>query len=136
MKSTDESQKIVQTSSRGWLEKVARAYRERQPIILEDDAQVGIDPRKDTLLQMGLKAKLLSREWAAVLISLGVAGVGTWIIVMAVLDPEPFSKVLATIATGAILLGTGGLMAVRVLTHVKPPNIRVSKSGTFEIYWT
>jgi len=85
---------------------------------------------------MGKKAKLSPREWTGVLVSLGIAGMGAWLMVMAVLDPEPYTKVAAAIATGAVLLGTGGLVAVRVLTHVKPPNIRVSKTGLFEIYWS
>ncbi len=126
---------IVHTSTKGWLEKLAKAYRERQPLLLEDDANVGIDPRVESILQMGLKAKLARREWAAVVVSLGVAGVGTWVLVMAVLDPEPFSKMVATIVSGAVLLGTGGLMAVRILTQIKPPTIRVTKAGSFEITW-
>jgi len=129
-------QVIIRTSETGWLKQVAKAYKDRRPFLLEDDAKIGIDPREETLLQMGHKAKLVAREWTALLISLGIAGVGAWLLVMAVLDPEPYSKVAVTIATGAILLGTGGLVAVRVLVHVKPPNIRVTRSGTFEIYWT
>lgn len=128
--------KIIKTSAVGWLKQAAESYKKREAFLLEDDAQIGIDPREDTLLQMGRKAKLTARDWTAVLISVGIAGVGAWLIVMALLDPEPYSKVAAAIATGAILLGTGGMLAVRILTHVKPPNVRVSKGGVFEIYWT
>jgi hypothetical protein len=135
MSGESEEKRQVKTSTRGWLKEVAEAYRNRVPILIDDDAQVGINPKEDSLLKMGIKAKLSAREWAGVCLSLGVAGIGVWLIVMAVLDPEPFSKVALVIVTGALLLGTGGLVAVRVLTHLKPPNIRIFKTGIFEIYW-
>ena len=55
--------------------------------------------------------------------------------VMAVIDPEPYTKVMTAIVAGAVLLGTGGFTAIRILTHIKPPHIRVSKPGLFEIHW-
>lgn len=132
----EKKMNLIKTSAVGWLKQAAEAYKARQPFLLEDDAHIGVDPREDTLMRMGLKAQLSARAWSAVMISVGIAGVGAWLIVMAVLDPEPYSKVAMAIVTGAILLGSGGLTAVRVLTNVKPPNIRVSKMGIFEIYWT
>jgi hypothetical protein len=131
----EDSKAIIRTTENGWLKKLAEAYQSRVPFVLNDDANLGIDPREDSLLRMGLKAKLTRREWSAVLVSVGIAGVGAWLIVMAVIDPEPYSKVAAAIVSGAVLLGTGGLVAIRVLTNIKPPNIRVSKTGIFEIYW-
>lgn len=125
----------VRTSSKGWMSEVAKAYRERAPFTLEDDAEIGVDPRSDTLLNMGRKGNLTQREWIGVLICLGVAATGAWLLVMAVLDPEPYSKVAAAIATGAVLLGSGGFYAVRILTHVKPPKVKVSSKGVFEIGW-
>jgi hypothetical protein len=130
------SLKTIRTSKAGWVKEVAKLYKSRNPFALLDDAKVGVDPRNDTILQMGVKAGLSRREWSATLICLGVAGIGVWLVVAAVLDPEPFSKVFATIAAGAVLLSTGSLMAVRILTHIKPPNVRVSKTGIFEIYWS
>lgn len=127
---------LIRTSAANWLRDAASAYRAKIPFQLEDDAQLGIDPREDSLFQMGKKASLSPREWSGVMVSLGVAGVGAWLVVMAVLDPEPYTKVATAIVAGAVLLGTGGLVAVRVLTHAKPPNIRVTKAGSFEIYWS
>ena len=135
MSTENVNTKMIKTSAVGWLKKAAESYKKREAFLLEDDAHIGIDPREDTLLQMGRKAKLRAQDWTAVFISVGIAGVGAWLIVMAVLDPEPYSKVVAAIAMGAVLLGTGGMLAIRILTHVKPPNVRVSKSGVFEIYW-
>jgi len=133
---SEKPQLIIRTSQAGWLNEAAKAYKEKTPFVLEDDGKIGIDPRQESLVQMGHKAKLAVREWMALLISVGIAGVGAWLLVMAIIDPEPFSKLAATLASGAILLGTGGLVAVRILVHVKPPNIRVNRTGSFEIYWT
>lgn len=129
------SEERIRTSNTDWLKQVAKAYKARLPILLEDDAHLGINPQLDSLLRMGLKAGLSAREWIGVCVALGIAGVGIWLVVAAVLDPEPFSKVALVIVTGAVLLGTGGLMAIRVLTHLKPPNVRIFKTGVFEIYW-
>jgi hypothetical protein len=131
----EDSKEVIRTTENGWLKKLAAAYKSRLPFVLNDDANLGVDPREDSLLRMGVKGKLTRREWSAVLVSVGIAGVGAWLIVMAVIDPEPYSKVAAAIISGAVLLGTGGLVAIRVLTHIKPPNIRVSKTGIFEVYW-
>jgi hypothetical protein len=126
----------IRTSARGWMSELARAYRAKEPLVLEDDAEIGIDPRRDTILDMGRRSDLSARDWYGVLISLGVAAVGAWLLVMAVLDPEPYSKVAVAIATGAVLLGSGGFYAVRILTNVKPPRVSVSRTGTFEIDWS
>jgi hypothetical protein len=130
----DQDKQVIKTSTVGWLESLAKAYKERQAVILQDDAQIGIDPKSDTLLRMVLKAKLSPREIAGVVISLGVSVLGAWLVVMAVLDPEPYSKVAAVIATGAAMVLGGGFLAVRILTDVKPPNVVVGPRG-FEIYW-
>jgi hypothetical protein len=126
---------VIRTSVAGWMSELAKAYRSKTPLELVDDALVGIDPRSQTILDMGRKGRLTAQEWTGVLVTLGVASVGAWLLVMAVLDPEPYSKVAAAIATGAILLGSGGFYAVRILTKVKPPGVRVSKTGHFEISW-
>ena len=118
-----------------WLKQVASAYQEKEEFVLDDDADLGVDPRKDTLIQMGIKAKLSVREWMAVFISVGIAGIGGWLLVAAVLDPEPFSKLAATIGAGAILLSTGGFLAIQMLASIKPPVIRISRTGVFEIRW-
>ncbi|HXX63064.1 MAG TPA: hypothetical protein VEO56_04625, partial [Bacteroidota bacterium] len=91
-------------------------------------------PSTETLLMMGRKGKLSAREWVAVFISLGVSVAGAYLLVMAILDPEPYSKIAAALVTGAVLIGGGGFMAVRVLTHIKPPDVKMAPQG-FEIHW-
>jgi hypothetical protein len=120
-----QEKRLIQTSKAGWLESLAKAYKAREAVVLEDDAQIGIDPKSDTLLRMALKAKLSPRELAAL---------GAWVIVMAVLDPEPYTKVVSTIVAGGALVLGGGFFAIRILTDIRPPHVRVGPKG-FEIYW-
>jgi|ERR1051326_1313556 hypothetical protein len=126
--------KEIKTSRSAWLTELSQSYKKKEPVLLVDDAKIGIDPSTETLLIMGRKGKISAREWIAVLISLGVAASGAYLLVMAILDPEPYSKIVAAIGTGAVLIGSGGFMAVRVLTHIKPPNVKMTPQG-FEIHW-
>jgi hypothetical protein len=124
----------IKTSQQGWLQELSKSYREQKPVRIVDDAHIGIDPQSDSLLTMGWKAKLTVREWFAVAISLGVSVAGAYLLVVAIVDEEPFSKIAVALITGAVLLGSGGFMAVRILTKIKPPNIKVAGDG-FEINW-
>jgi hypothetical protein len=126
---------MIKTSSVNWFAQLARAYKMRTRVVLVDDAQVGINPESETLLEMGRRARLTPREWGGVMVSLGMSLMGAWVMLMAVLDPEPYSKVVTTIVAGAALLGGGGLAAIRILTHHKPPKVTVSPLGGFEIAW-
>jgi hypothetical protein len=68
------------------------AYRNREQIIIVDDQNVGIDPSNQTLLDMGLRCKLSRNEWIAVSISLGMGTFGAAMIILAIVDPDPTSK--------------------------------------------
>jgi hypothetical protein len=125
---------IIRTSASGWFKQLARAYRARDRVVLVDDANVGIHPDSETLLDMGRRASLSPREWAGVLVALGMSTLGAWLVIMAVLDPEPYSKVLGAIVAGAAVLGAGGFAAIRILTHHQPPKVTISPHG-FEIAW-
>jgi len=133
-KDKDQQLKTIQTSEPKWLEAVAKAYKKKSAVKLIDNAHLGIDPRKDTILKMGRKGSLSMQEWMAVLVSLGVAGAGAILLYMAIIDPEPFSKIALALATGAVLTFGGGAMAVKILTNVKPPKVKVFPGG-FEISW-
>jgi hypothetical protein len=104
------------------------------PVTVIDDAQLGVDPVSQTLLEMGRKANLSKREWYAVFTALGMAGVGVTLLYVAAIDPEPFSKIGFTIAAGAALTMSGGFSAIRILTGHKPPQVRMSDKG-FELFW-
>jgi hypothetical protein len=126
---------IIRTSSPGWLASLASAYRWQRSVELLDDARIGIDPIRDTLLDMGKKAKLSHREWLAVLVALGIGFAGAYLLIMAILDPEPYSKIAIALATGGLLIAGGGFTAIRVLVGHRPPTIRISPNGGFEIFF-
>jgi pimeloyl-ACP methyl ester carboxylesterase len=123
----------VRTSEKGWFGKLARAYRERSPILVIDDANVGIDPSADSLVSIGLKAGLSPEEWTAVGVSIGLSAAGIVMVVLAFLDPEPTSK-LGLVVVSAVCVFSGGLSAVRILTKLRPPSVEVSPRG-IRISW-
>jgi len=133
MTSSSSSTLSIRTSSPNWLALLAKAYQSQTSVQLWDDAGIGINPIHDTLLDMGRKAKLSQREWIAVFVALGVSALGAFLLVMAILDPEPYSKIAFALGTGAVLIASGGFAAIRVLVGHKPPNIKVSPSGGFQI---
>lgn len=125
---------VIKTSEQNWLGQMASAYKKKQPITLIDDANVGISPESQTILQMGKEAGLSKREWVAVGVSLGMSAAGIWMIVAGVADPEPTSKLGLLIGGGVICVASGGFSAIRILTKHKPPKVTVGKNG-FEISW-
>jgi hypothetical protein len=124
----------IRTSQPGWFESLARAYRDRVPVRLVDDAKVGIDPRTQSLAAMGIHARLGPAEWAAVGVALGVSAAGMVMVVLAFLDPEPTSKLGLLVGGGAVCVLSGGLSAVAVLSRRKPPTIELGRDG-FRIRW-
>ncbi len=128
---------IIRTSDRGWLERLAQAYRDRVPVVVEDDLGVGIDPARQSVLDMARHVRLTVREWTAVGVSLGLSGAGVLMVVLAFLDPEPTSKLGLLVGGGALCVFTGGVAALRILVSQRPSRVRLS-AGTvaqFEITW-
>ena len=119
----------IRTSERGWLQTLTKAYRDKQPILIVDDAGVGIDPSVQSLLDMGRKSGLAKNEWAGILLSLGMSGFGVWMVVAAILDPEPTSKLGLLVSGGAILVFSGGFSAIRILTNRRPPSVEITTLG-------
>ncbi len=124
----------IRTSQQGWFERLVKAYRERTPILLIDDAEVGIDPQSQSLVAMGIKAGLSPADWAAVGVALGVSAAGVLMVVLAFVDPEPTSKLGLLVGGGAVCVLTGGMTAVGILIRRRPPDIEVSGKG-FRIRW-
>ncbi len=127
-------QEIIRTSEPGWFLKLARAYRERRAATLIDDGGIGVDPEAESLLEMGRKSRLSSSEWAAVLVALGVSSVGVWLVRMAILDPEPTSKLWLLIGSGAVCIIGGGFLAIQILSNRRPPTVRITPEG-ISIVW-
>ena len=67
----------IRTSQPGWFPRLARAYRDRKPLLLVDDANVGIDPQSQSLVSMGIKAGLSPADWVAVGVAVGVSAAGS-----------------------------------------------------------
>jgi len=119
----------IRTSQPDWLPRLVRAYREHTHVELIDDAGFGIDPATQTLLQMGLAGRLSRREWTAVSISAGMTFFGACLVVAAILDPDPTSKLGLLVGSGALLALTGGFQTIRLLTRQKPPTIDITARG-------
>ena len=125
---------VIKTTTDDWLRLLAAAYTSQTPVTLVDDAKLGVDPVHQTLLEMGRKAHLTASDWMAVGVALGVSSVGAFLVVMAVLDPEPYSKIGFALGAGTAMTMSGGFAAIRVLTKQKPPKVTVSPVG-FQIGW-
>lgn len=124
----------IRTSEPDWLPRLTRAYRERGQVELIDDASLGIDPATQSLLQMGLAGKLTRREWTGVAVASGMTVFGASMVILAVIDPDPTSKLGLLVGSGALLALTGGFQTIRLLTRQRPPSITVSRSG-IRIEW-
>ncbi|HEX8712891.1 MAG TPA: hypothetical protein VF730_13520 [Terracidiphilus sp.] len=125
---------IVRTSQPRWLDALARNYKDRSPVVLVDDAGIGLDPSSQTLLLMAKQAGLSQREVAGACVAAGMSAVGITMIVLAFLDPEPTSKLGLLVAGGTVCTIYGGFSALRIFTKHTPPNVRVSPRG-IEISW-
>jgi hypothetical protein len=119
----------IRTSEKDWMARLTAAYRQRAAVELVDDAAVGIDPATQSLLQMGVAGRLTRREWTAVSVSAGLTVFGAGLVVAAILDPDPTSKLGLLVGSGALLALTGGFQTIRLLTRLKPPNITISAKG-------
>ncbi len=130
----DELAQTIRTSEAGWLEKLAAAYKDERELLVIDDAGIGLDPANQSILGMGKAAGLSRREWAGVGVSIGLSGVGLWMVVAAVVSPEPTSKLGLLIGGGSVLVLSGGFSAIRLLTDRRPPVVEVTRLGV-RISW-
>lgn len=119
----------IRTSEKDWLPRLTKAYREKSAVELVDDAGVGVDPATQSLLQMGAGAKLTRREWTGVAVAGGLTVFGATMIVLAIIDPDPTSKLGLLVGSGALLALTGGFQTIRLLTGKKPPSVTITRQG-------
>jgi hypothetical protein len=128
------TESTIRTSEKGWVGVLARAYRNQDRILLIDDAKTGVDPQRESLVSMGIKAGLTMQEWIAAGVSVGMSAAGVVMVVLAFLDPEPTSKLGLLVGGGAVCVLAGGLTAIRILTRLRPPNISFGAAG-IRISW-
>jgi hypothetical protein len=125
---------VIRTSERGWFAALVRAYKEERPVRVIDDAGVGFDPNDDTLFDCACRSHLAPREIIAACLAGGMSLVGALLMLAAVVDPEPASKVSLFVVTGGLLTASGTWAAVYILTSKKPPNVKVGPQGA-ELWW-
>ena len=130
----ENTELTVYTSQSDWFAKVAVAYRKKSKILLIDDANLGINPAEQPLVEMLSLGNSSLQDWAGVLVSLGISAAGIRFVVAAIIDPEPTSKLGLLVASGAILAFCGGFSAIRIITTLKPPSVEISKTG-IKIGW-
>jgi len=119
----------IRTSEKDWLSRLTEAYRRHAQVDLIDDAGAGIDPARQSLLQMGLSGRLTRREWTAVSVSSGMTVFGAGLVIAAILDPDPTSKLGLLVGSGALLALTGGFQTIHLLTRQRPPSITIAARG-------
>jgi serine kinase of HPr protein (carbohydrate metabolism regulator) len=67
---------VIRTSEKGWYAALARAYKDRSPVLVIDDAAVGFNTAEDSLVEIARKAKLGAAEITGTCIALGMSVVG------------------------------------------------------------
>ena len=111
---------ILKTSNTEWLKIAIDNYSKKQAFTLVDDANIGLT-EKDlvsavTLIRAAKKKGGFSiRTIAQALTSIGITGAGIYIVILAIADPEPTSKLGLLITGGLILAVTGSLGALSSL---------------------
>ncbi len=129
----DKKYEVIKTSDEKWLEKSLKYYVYKQPFQFIDDAGLGIrekDLKSAVALIKRSREKNIARwkQIARLLTSVGITGVGVWIIWLAIIDPEPTSKLSILVIGGITLALTGSLSTLKSLGQTW--RISVSKFGT------
>lgn len=111
---------ILKTSNTEWLKIAIENYSKKRAFTLIDDAKIGLT-EKDlisavTLIRAAKKKGGSSiKTIAQALTSIGITGAGIYIVILAIADPEPTSKLGLLITGGLILAVTGSLGALSSL---------------------
>lgn len=112
--------KTIKTSNPEWLEVALKEYSLKNEFTFVDDAKLGMT-EKDLQSAVNLirasksKAGKTIKQITAVLVGLGMSLAGIWIILLAIADPEPTTKLGLLITGGFILAISGGYGTLRAL---------------------
>lgn len=105
---------IIRTSEVNWLERAIKCYSEKTRFTFIDDANLGIiekDLKSAINLIRGASTKS-DKTWrsiAGVLAGMGISTMGIYIIGLAIIDPEPTTKLGLLVGGGLVLVLTGSL---------------------------
>jgi len=105
---------IIRTSDKKWLEKALNCYTTKVAFEFLDDVPIGIG-HDDLLSAVALIAAAKNsgmitwQQIVGILTGLGMSGIGVWLIIAAIADPEPTSKLGILLAGGVVMAMTGGL---------------------------
>ena len=121
----------ISTSEAGWEKRLARAYLDKAPFILDDDAGTGLDLDGKTLLDALRATGFSFTEALAVLMSGGLMGGGAKLIAHGLKIPDMRTKVSISVLGAALsLIGYGG--AYRVLTGITAGSVKIGPKS-FEV---
>lgn len=129
--------KQIKTSDANWRTQLMQAVNQQQSIILVDDAQLGFYDESDLssyIASQPVEKKITPATLLGMASNIGLTGIGVWLVRLAVVDPEPTSKLSLLVAGGITCILTGSLSFQRHLTSQTPPSIEMTLEG-IRIYW-
>lgn len=112
--------KIIKTSNKNWLEEALKEYSNKKEFTLVDDKKFKIrerDLKSAVSLIKAAKAKggKSITQITKALIGLGLSSAGIYVIIIAIADPEPTTKLSLLLVGGIILAISGGYGTLRAL---------------------
>ena len=113
-------QKTISTSNVNWLEEALEEYSSKNEFTLIDDKNFKIrdrDLKSAVRLIKASKAKggKSITQISKALISLGLSSAGIYVIILAIADPEPTTKLSLLMIGGIVLAISGGYGTLRAL---------------------
>lgn len=111
---------VILTSDENWVDRAMKAYTKKVAFDLVDDAKIGLSEKDvksaiNLLSFMKKERKMKLKDISSVLVGLGITASGVWIVLAAIADPEPTSKLTLLVTGGLILALTGSLGTLRAL---------------------
>ncbi len=119
--------KTIKTSSKNWLEEALQEYSLKNEFTLIDDKTLSLKENDlnsavSLIKAAKVKGKKSIRQITKVLLGLGLSSAGIYVIILAIADPEPTSKLSLLLVGGIILAISGGygtLTALKIRFRVR-----------------
>lgn len=113
-------QKTISTSNVNWLEEALEEYSSKNEFTLIDDKKFKIRDRDLKTAVRLIKASKAKggksiTQISKALISLGLSSAGIYVIILAIADPEPTTKLSLLMIGGIVLAISGGYGTLRAL---------------------